>query len=97
MPEQPSPYAAIRKNYRKNQRKELTSIPYRKCHEAFEGRIIGLLNKIEAGKNCAREIDGLAERLQRAGSRELLNRHVVAGVKVLLRLARQRDYDVTPK
>ena len=40
-----SPYA-VRKSYRKSQKRELTSIPYRKCHDPFEGRIVGLLNKV---------------------------------------------------
>lgn len=75
----------------------MMSIPYRKCHDHFEGRIVGLLNKVEAGKNCLREMEGLVEKLQKLGSRDLLNRHVVAGVKVLLRLARERDFDVNLK
>lgn len=56
--DQYSPYT-VRKSYRKNQKKALTSIPYRKCHDAFEGRIVGLLNKIGGGKNCLREMEGL--------------------------------------
>jgi hypothetical protein len=50
-----SPYSEIRKSYRKIHRKEIISIPYRKCHDAFEGRIVTIINKIESGKNCLRD------------------------------------------
>jgi hypothetical protein len=30
-----SPYKEVRKSYRKNNKKEIISIPYRKCHDAF--------------------------------------------------------------
>lgn len=41
-----SPYSEIRKSYRKIHKKEIRSIPYRKCHDAFEGRIVTIINKI---------------------------------------------------
>jgi len=50
-----SPYSEIRKSYRKIHKREIISIPYRKCHDAFEGRIVSIINKIESGKNCLKD------------------------------------------
>ena len=50
-----SPYSEFRKSYRKIHKREIISIPYRKCHDAFEGRIVTIINKIENGKNCLRD------------------------------------------
>lgn len=50
-----SPYNEVRKSYRKIHKKEIVSIPYRKCHDAFEGRIVAIINKIEGGKNCQKD------------------------------------------
>ena len=41
-----SPYTEFRKSYRKLHKREIISIPYRKCHDALEGRIVAILNKL---------------------------------------------------
>lgn len=33
--EQPSPYSEFRKSYRKQHKREIVSVPYRKCHDAL--------------------------------------------------------------
>jgi hypothetical protein len=51
-----SPYSDVRKSYRKHHRREIVSIPYRKCHDAFEGRVVTIINKLQSGKNCQKDL-----------------------------------------
>jgi hypothetical protein len=55
-----SPYGEFRKSYRKKlSRRGVATIPYRKCHDLLEGRVVTVINKIQTGKNCVRDIDSL--------------------------------------
>lgn len=79
-----SPYSEVRKSYRKVSKREILSVPYRKCHDAMEGRIVTLINKIANGKNCAKDFENLAEKMARIGSRDMANRHVIAGIRTVI-------------
>lgn len=90
-----SPYNGIRKSYRKIHKREIISIPYRKCHDAFEGRIVTIINKIESGKNCLRDFESLIERMQRINAKDMINRFIISGIKTIIRLGKEKDiYDV---
>jgi hypothetical protein len=85
----------VRKSYRKIHRKEIISIPYRKCHDAFEGRIVTIINKIEGSKNCVRDFESLIERMQRINVKDMMNRFIVAGIATIIRLSKEKDiYEV---
>lgn len=95
--EQPSPYSEFRKSYRKQHKREIVSVPYRKCHDALEGRIVTIMNKIEGGKNCLKDFESLVEKMGRISAKDLLNRFVVSGIKVVIAIALAKDiYDVRP-
>lgn len=79
-----SPYTEFRKSYRKVHKREIVSIPYRKCHDALEGRIVAILNKLENGKNCLRDFDGLVEKMNKITSKDLKNRYIVSGIKTII-------------
>jgi hypothetical protein len=49
-----------------------------------------VLNKLAGEKECRKEMEGLADRLGRTGSKDLRNRFVVAGLKMVVRMARER-------
>ncbi len=90
-----SPYSEIRKSYRKMHKRDIISIPYRKCHDAFEGRIVTIINKIESGKNCLRDFESLIEKMQRITGKDMMNRFIIGGIKTILKLGREKDiYDV---
>lgn len=67
------------------------SFPYRKCHDQLEGKITAILNKLTTDKDCRKEIEALAEKLAKAGIREMRNRYVVAGVRMAIRLAKEKE------
>lgn len=95
--EQPSPYSEFRKSYRKQHKREIVSVPYRKCHDALEGRIVTIMNKIEGGKNCLKDFESLVEKLGRISTKDLLNRFVVSGIKIIIAIALSKDiYEVRP-
>lgn len=84
----------MRKSYRKNHKKEIVSIPYRKCHDAFEGRIVTIINKIESGKNWSRDLEGLIDKIQRISARDMTNRYIIAGIKTISKLTHGIHHDV---
>lgn len=86
-----SPYGDYRKSYRKTTKTEILSFPYRKHHDPLEGRIIGLLNKLTADKDCRKDVENLAERVTKAGGRECRNRYIVAGMKMVVRMVREKQ------
>lgn len=93
--EQPSPYSEFRKSYRKQHKREIVSVPYRKCHDALEGRIVTIMNKIEGGKNCLKDFESLVEKLGRISAKDLLNRFVISGVKIVIAVALAKEiYEV---
>ena len=70
-------------------------MPYRKCHDALEGRIVTIMNKIDGGKNCLKDFESLVEKIGRISSKDLLNRFVVSGIKIIIAIALSKDiYDV---
>lgn len=73
---------------------EIVSIPYRKCHDAFEGRIVSIINKLEAGKNCQRDLETLIERIQRITPKDMMNRYIIAGISTLVKLSHHHPDDV---
>jgi hypothetical protein len=84
----------MRKSYRRSHKNEVESIPYRKCHDAFEGRIVAIINKMGAGKNCLRDLEGLLDRLLKIAAKDMMNRYVVGGIATIVRLAREGTYEV---
>jgi hypothetical protein len=90
-----SPYSEMRKSYRKLHKREIVSIPYRKCHDALEGRIVTILNKLENGKNCLRDFEGLIEKMGRIASKDLRNRFIISGIRTILAVSLEKEtYDV---
>ena len=55
------------------------------------------MNKIEGGKNCLKDFEGLVEKLGRISAKDLLNRFVVSGVKIIVAVALAKNiYEVRP-
>lgn len=80
-----SPY---RKSYRKLSKKQIVAIPYRKYYDSLEASIVGILNKIESGKNLTKELEGLIDKMQKIKPKELFNKYIISGVKTVIRLGR---------
>lgn len=83
----------FRKSYRKNgrERGEVAAIPYRRCHEPLEGRIVGILNKMVARRSCQKDLEALADRIPRMTLRDTENRFIVAGIGSIIALAKDQS------
>lgn len=58
---------------------------------------MAILNKLEAGKNCLRDFDGLMEKMAKITSKDLRNRFIVSGIKAIIAVTDHKNiYDVTP-
>jgi hypothetical protein len=68
----------------------VAAVPYRKCHDALEGRVVGILNKIVSGRNCQKDLEALADRLPRMARRDTHNRYIVAGIASVIAMAKDR-------
>lgn len=86
-----SPYSEIRKSYRKMSKKEILSVPYRKCHDAMEGRIVTLMNKLGNGKNCAKDFENLIEKMGKISGRDMVNRYVIAGIRSVINMTEENN------
>lgn len=86
-----SPYSQNPKSYRKAHKKELDSIPYRKCYDNFEARIVLILNKLHDGKNSQKDLELLVEKMQKISPKELLNRYIISGIVAIIRLASDQN------
>lgn len=66
----------------------MTAIPYRKCQDALEGRVVSIINKMESNKNYQKEIECFVEKLPKISIKDCMNKHVVSGIIVILNLYR---------
>ncbi len=56
---------------------------------------MAILNKLEAGKNCLRDFDGLMEKMSKITSKDLRNRFIVSGIKTIIAVSEEKNiYDV---
>lgn len=45
-----------KKSYRTQYHRRTVGVPYRKCHSTMEEKVVGIINKINSGKECQKEI-----------------------------------------
>ena len=55
----------------------------------MEEKVVGIINKINSGKECHREIETLLERTRKISIKEMMNRYFVSGLHVIHRLAKE--------
>jgi hypothetical protein len=56
---------------------------------------VAILNKLEGGKNCLRDFDGLVEKMSKIGCKDLKNRFIVSGINTVITVSQQKNiYDV---
>ena len=72
-------------------KKEILSVPYRKCHDAMEGRIVTLMNKLGNGKNCAKDFENLIEKMGKISGRDMVNRYVIAGIRSVINMTEENN------
>lgn len=76
-------------------KRQVISFPYRKCHDALQGRIVSILNKLQNGKNCLRDFDGLIQKMNKISNKDLLNRFIISGIKAIINIGYEKNiYDV---
>lgn len=61
-------------------------MPHRKCQDPFEHRIVVLINKIYHNKHNNKEIESLAEKIQKISYKDICNPYVVSGIQTILNL-----------
>jgi hypothetical protein len=66
-------------------------VPYRKCHDALEGRIVAIMNKMVGGRNCQKDFEGLVEKMARITQKDMRNRFIVGGIRSIVTLAGDRN------
>jgi hypothetical protein len=53
------------------------------------------LNKLEAGKNCLRDFEGLMEKMNKITSKDLRNKFIVSGIRTIIAASEEKNiYDV---
>jgi len=45
---------------------------------------VAILNKLEGGKNCLRDFDGLMEKMNKITSKDLKNKFIISGIKTII-------------
>ena len=85
-------FGEVRKSYRKTNRTDISAFSYRKCHDALEGRIVALLNRIVVGKAIQKDVEALADRLPKMSMKNLNNRYIVSGISFTLKLGRESSF-----
>ena len=66
-------------------------VPFRKCQSMVEERIVSIINKIESGRFCEKQLRSLNEKLRRLPMRQLMNRYVMSGVNIVCKLTKKQD------
>lgn len=64
-------------------------MPYRKCHDAMEGRIVTVINKITNGKNCAKDFENLVDKMAKITAKDMANRYVIAGIRTIISMTEE--------
>jgi hypothetical protein len=59
--------------------------------------VVTIINKLQLGKNCQKDLEGLADKLAKISNKDMMNRFVVAGVATIVALIRDGNcIDVPP-
>jgi hypothetical protein len=82
-----SPYGDQRKNYRKVFiKKEKNYISFRRNQDNLEGKIVNVINKMINGKNCAKDILHIVDKMGRLSGREMMSKYIVGGYETIVKL-----------
>ena len=57
----------------------------------MEEKVIGIMNKINSGKECQKEIETLLERTKKISNKEMMNRYFVSALHVIHRLVQRSE------
>ena len=53
------------------------------------------MNKLENGKNCLRDFEGLIEKMDKIANKDIMNRFIISGIKTIINLTIEKNiYDV---
>lgn len=61
----------------------------------MEEKVVGIINKINSGKECQKEIETLLDRTKKISIKEMMNRYFVSGLHVIYRLVKKDRSGVT--